>query len=53
VEITPQGVELLDGAHEGAAPLAESLVTDLAPGERELLVVSAASWPSASGLILS
>ncbi|WP_405568659.1 MarR family winged helix-turn-helix transcriptional regulator [Streptomyces phaeochromogenes] len=37
VEITPQGVELFDAAHAGAEPLAESLVTDLAPGERELL----------------
>lgn len=35
VEITPQGVELFDAAHVAAAPLAERLVAQLAPGERE------------------
>ena len=37
VEITPQGVELFDAAHVAAAPLAERLVADLAPGEPEQL----------------
>ena len=37
VEITPEGVELFDAAHVAAAPLAERLVADLAPGEPEQL----------------
>ncbi|MFG6196444.1 MarR family winged helix-turn-helix transcriptional regulator [Nonomuraea sp. JJY05] len=37
VEITPQGVELFDAAHVAAEPLAERLVADLGPGEREQL----------------
>ncbi|MFI2124213.1 MarR family winged helix-turn-helix transcriptional regulator [Streptomyces sp. NPDC020299] len=37
VEITPRGVELFDAAHVAAEPLAERLVADLGPGEREQL----------------
>ncbi|MFF2431511.1 MarR family winged helix-turn-helix transcriptional regulator [Streptomyces mirabilis] len=37
VEITPEGLELFDAAHVAAAPLAERLVADLAPGEPEQL----------------
>lgn len=37
VEITPKGVELYDAAHVAAEPLAERLVTELAPGEPEQL----------------
>ncbi|MFE4963658.1 MarR family winged helix-turn-helix transcriptional regulator [Streptomyces sp. NPDC056660] len=37
VEITPRGVELFDAAHVAAEPLAEGLVADLGPGEREQL----------------
>ncbi|TMR93013.1 MarR family winged helix-turn-helix transcriptional regulator [Nonomuraea basaltis] len=37
VEITPQGVELFDAAHVAAEPLAERLVAELEPGEREQL----------------
>jgi DNA-binding MarR family transcriptional regulator len=37
VEITPRGVELFDAAHVAAEPLAEHLVADLGPGEREQL----------------
>ncbi|WP_328758621.1 MarR family winged helix-turn-helix transcriptional regulator [Streptomyces sp. NBC_00271] len=37
VEITPRGVELFDAAHVAADPLAERLVADLGPGEREQL----------------
>lgn len=33
VEITPEGLELFDAAHEAAAPLAERLVAELGPGE--------------------
>ncbi|MEU2159581.1 MarR family winged helix-turn-helix transcriptional regulator [Streptomyces sp. NPDC019208] len=38
VEITPQGVELFDAAHVAAAPLAESLISELGPGEPEKLM---------------
>ncbi|MER7663652.1 MULTISPECIES: MarR family transcriptional regulator [unclassified Streptomyces] len=38
VEITPQGVELFDAAHEAATPLNERLVADLDPGESEKLM---------------
>ncbi|MER7814653.1 MarR family winged helix-turn-helix transcriptional regulator [Streptomyces sp. NPDC096153] len=38
VEITQQGVELFDAAHVAAAPLAESLVSELGPGEPEKLM---------------
>ncbi|WNO76560.1 MarR family winged helix-turn-helix transcriptional regulator [Streptomyces sp. AM8-1-1] len=37
VEITPQGIELFDAAHEAATPLTERLVADLGPGEPEKL----------------
>ncbi|MFD7923592.1 MarR family winged helix-turn-helix transcriptional regulator [Streptomyces sp. NPDC059740] len=37
VEITPQGLELFDAAHEAAEPLAEGLVADLGPGEARQL----------------
>ncbi|MFF1473075.1 MarR family winged helix-turn-helix transcriptional regulator [Streptomyces mirabilis] len=37
VEITPRGVEIFDAAHVAAEPLAERLVADLGPGEREQL----------------
>ncbi|GAA3206051.1 hypothetical protein GCM10020216_006400 [Nonomuraea helvata] len=37
VEITPQGVELVDAAHVAAEPVDERLVTALGPGEPELL----------------
>ncbi|WP_327685950.1 MarR family winged helix-turn-helix transcriptional regulator [Streptomyces sp. NBC_00467] len=37
VEITPQGIELFDAAHEAAEPLTERLVADLGPGEPEQL----------------
>ena len=37
VEITPQGVELIDAAHVAAEPLAERLVTGLGPGGLEQL----------------
>jgi DNA-binding MarR family transcriptional regulator len=37
VEITPEGVELLDAAHVAVAPLAERLVAELGPGEPEQL----------------
>ncbi|MFD3440593.1 MarR family winged helix-turn-helix transcriptional regulator [Streptomyces sp. NPDC058685] len=37
VEITPQGIELFDAAHEAAEPLNERLVADLEPGESEQL----------------
>ncbi|WP_328859513.1 MarR family winged helix-turn-helix transcriptional regulator [Streptomyces sp. NBC_00306] len=37
VEITPQGIELFDAAHEAATPLTERLVADLGPGEPEQL----------------
>jgi DNA-binding MarR family transcriptional regulator len=38
VEITPQGVELLDAAHGAAEPLAARLVAELEPGEPEQLM---------------
>ncbi|WP_405779253.1 MarR family winged helix-turn-helix transcriptional regulator [Streptomyces sp. NBC_00859] len=38
VEITPQGVELFDAAHEAAVPLAGQLVDALQPGESEQLI---------------
>ncbi|MEI5009205.1 MarR family winged helix-turn-helix transcriptional regulator [Streptomyces sp. PmtA] len=38
VEITPKGVELFDAAHVAAAPLAESLISELGPGEPEKLM---------------
>ncbi|MFD9969031.1 MarR family winged helix-turn-helix transcriptional regulator [Streptomyces sp. NPDC059017] len=38
VEITPQGLEFFDAAHVAAAPLAESLVAELGPGEPEKLM---------------
>ncbi len=38
VEITPQGIELFDAAHDAAAPLADGLVAGLEPGEPEQLV---------------
>ncbi|MFF7202223.1 MarR family winged helix-turn-helix transcriptional regulator [Streptomyces sp. NPDC008141] len=38
VEITPQGIELFDAAHEAATPLTERLVADLEPGEPEKLM---------------
>ncbi|MET8536524.1 MarR family winged helix-turn-helix transcriptional regulator [Streptomyces sp. NPDC005065] len=37
VEITPQGVELVDAAHVAAEPLGERLVAELGPGEPEQL----------------
>jgi MarR family transcriptional regulator, lower aerobic nicotinate degradation pathway regulator len=38
VEITPAGVELFDAAHVAAEPLAERLVGEMGPGERERLM---------------
>ncbi|WP_351237332.1 MarR family winged helix-turn-helix transcriptional regulator [Streptomyces sp. NPDC002133] len=38
VEITPQGIELFDAAHEAAKPLSERLMADLGPGEAERLM---------------
>ncbi|MFF4354082.1 MarR family winged helix-turn-helix transcriptional regulator [Streptomyces sp. NPDC001530] len=37
VEITPQGVELIDAAHVAAEPLVERLVAELGTGEPEQL----------------
>jgi DNA-binding MarR family transcriptional regulator len=37
VEITPKGLELFDSAHIAAEPLAERLVSAMAPGEAEQL----------------
>ncbi|MFI6495182.1 MarR family winged helix-turn-helix transcriptional regulator [Streptomyces sp. NPDC050564] len=37
VEITPQGIELIDAAHVAVAPPAERLVAELGPGEPERL----------------
>ncbi|MEV5177557.1 MarR family winged helix-turn-helix transcriptional regulator [Streptomyces flaveolus] len=37
VEITPEGLELVDAAHVAAEPLGERLVSDFTPGEFETL----------------
>jgi DNA-binding MarR family transcriptional regulator len=37
VEITPQGIELVDAAHVAAEPMAERLVAQMGPGEPEQL----------------
>lgn len=38
VEITPKGTEVFDAAHLAAEPLAERLVSPMAPGEAQQLV---------------
>ncbi|MCX4559874.1 MarR family winged helix-turn-helix transcriptional regulator [Streptomyces umbrinus] len=51
VEITPQGIELFDAAHAGAAAPAESLVAGLKPGEPEQLtdLLTRFAYPAADG----
>ncbi|MEU0644171.1 MarR family winged helix-turn-helix transcriptional regulator [Streptomyces umbrinus] len=51
VEITPQGAELFDAAHAGAAAPAESLVAGLKPGEPEQLtdLLTRFAYPAADG----